>query len=219
MAKLISLSVTQLAVLLKGAGYQYVSGFAAEIPALDDQSVIQALHTLSNCGFITSTGEGFEMAPAIKAAVNRIGKAERLITLHTSDGRLPDKCIYPGDELLVCTLRPYDSRHLSLCFTSAEELFAQLCDEGYLPTARSEELFDEEDLLTYEQDIAASGNTGSCVLLSLDVMSRDSTQSPNLKIIDYYFYNYICCFDGNKVIREPYSLEAYQKAYERMMTG
>lgn len=223
MAEIYTLSVTQMMVLLKGAGYDSVSGFTANSMVLDDESVIQALHKLSKSGLLTVSGDSFEMIPDVKEAVNRIGGADRMMILRTGAGDLPDKCVYPGEKLLVCTLRLSDRDHLSLCFMSPSELFDELADEGYLPQGGDDKLFSEDELIDYEKELFASLSrngaleSSSSVLLSMDFIGGDQPAA-YLRIIDYYFYHYILYFDGDKARREPYSLKAFKESYERMLT-
>ena len=223
MAERYSLSVTQLMVLLKGAGYTTLSGFDTDNPALDDAGVLRALNALMKSGVITAGGDSFEMNHEIKNAVGRIGGSDGFITLRTGNDRLPDRCIYPGDALLVCTLRSSDRGHLSLCHESVSELYEELTDEGYLPARRDEGLFDEEALIDYERELYRSLpksralTSSSCILLSLDVMNGDA-DAPYLRIIDYYFYHYLVFFDGERIRRAPYSPEGFKEWFERMMT-
>lgn len=222
MAELYSLSLTQLAVLLKGAGYSTLSGFDTETPVLDDSKVIHALHTLSRSGFITTEDDGFGMIPAMRIAAERIGNSNGFLTLRSGDARLPDRCVYSGSPLLVCTLRPTDRQHISLCLETAGELFEDLIDEGYLPRKSDERLYDEEELIAYEKTLFPSNGDSalqpdSRVLLSLDVLNADKQAAPYARIIDYYFYYYILYFDGTEVSRAPYSPSAFKEYYERMM--
>lgn len=224
MAEIYTLSVTQLMVLLKGAGYNSVSGFTAGSTVLDDESVIRSLHAMSKSGLLTLHGDSFEMIPALKEAVRRIGSVEKMMILRTGDGELPDKCIYPGEKWLVCTARLSDKNHLSMCFMTPQELFDELADEGYLPKSGDDKLFSEEELIDYETDLFSflkrdsALERNSCILLSIDYITRDQTPTPYLRVIDYYFYYYILYSDGSKAHRAPYRPETFKEYYERMLT-
>lgn len=224
MSEIYSLSITQLLVLLKGAGYNKINGFDLSDESLNDENVIRSLHALAKSGILTAENGEFEMIPEIKEAVLRVGSADSFYTIRSRDNRLPDRCVFVGEKPLVCSLRPTDKSRLTLCFEDSAELFEELSDEGYLPSGRSEGLFNEEDLIEYEQGLFSgispdkALDISSCVVLSLDKLSENKETTPYLRIIDYYFYNYILYFDGKQTIREPYGDKSFKSYFERMLT-
>ena len=91
MSEIYSLSITQLLVLLKGAGYNKINGFDLSDESLNDENVIRSLHALAMSGILTAENGEFEMIPEIKEAVLRVGSADSFYTIRSRDNRLPDR--------------------------------------------------------------------------------------------------------------------------------
>ncbi len=217
-------SHNQLKVLLLGCGYSHITGLWLNDLVLDNETVLMSLNRLSNDGMIISDGKKFFGSKMAKKIAERLGTSEFYIAVHTSNGSLPDLCCYPGEKILICSNQSRDENHISIRFSAFEDFFCDLCDEGYLPENDEKFKLDEEELENYEAKIFdhyesnSPINYGSPLLFTTELLDSYGTNHGYLRIIEYYFYNYILfCYDG-KIKRQLCNRERIKAYLKRLMS-
>ncbi len=215
----------QLKVLLKGSGYSVVSGIALNNTILDNSTVLNTLNELTNMKIIAIDGNSFCLNNEIREIVSSLGNALEYISVRSSNPYLPDKCCFNGGKILVCYSRSQNENYISAYFANADDLFLDFCDEGYFPKKDEDFPINEDELIEYESESVGSIQpdkpiaSNSPMLFSAECAYKDGTVHKYVRIIDYYFYNYILYFDGTEVIREIYKRCTAKKYFERLMSG
>lgn len=216
-------SYDQLKVLVLGYGCSRITGLKLNSAALDNEAALIALNQLSNEGIITSDGKRFFASEQVKLIAQRLGASDIYIAVHTSKAALPDLCCYPGDSILVCNEETGSEGRIAVKFLSFEEFFENLYDEGYLPED-SENMPLEEKPETFENFILENYNPNapikaeSNILFSVDVIDKSGVSRRYLRLIEYYYYNYILFCDNGRLERTIFTRNAVKKQLKRLMS-
>ena len=106
----------------------------------------------------------------------------------------------------------------TVCFFEARDLFQELSDQGYFPENDEEILFDEDKLPDFE-DMIFSGiesnqpfSQGEQILLSVDL-----PDGKYVRIIEYFFCDYIVICEEQRFRRLAYSLGEMEKIFIKLM--
>ena len=219
MGKAFTLSQSQLKVLLSGCGYTAVRGILFDESPLDNEVVVNELNSMVNSGLLQPDGEAFAAIPELKRMIDVIGQAASCWYLLTNDPALPDKCLFQGDTLLCCTVRPYDGGHITLEQLVPEELVRELIDEDYLSESEYNLLPPAQKVLDFENEVFADVDfrrtlpPDSPVTLSIERDGEDG-ESRFLRVVDYYYCKYIVvCMDSDirRIQYSPTNVLSYLK--------
>lgn len=197
-------------VLLLGRGYNALMAIGYDDSQPDDAAVLQTLNELTRQKLLSVRDNTFVLLPDLREMIDTMGAARRCLTVIPRGKHLPDKCLYPGERLLCCTIRPSDYEHICMDFVGIEELIGQLYDEGYFPDRDEELTLSSERAEEYEREIFGNLNgrrpdDTSPVLMEVRVLGRDGEKGSVLTVLDYYFGRYIrLCLRG-QISRSPFN--------------
>lgn len=216
-------SHNQLKVLVLGCGYSHITGLYIDDSSVNNEVALKALNQLSNEGMITSDGKRFFASEQAKLIAKRLGTAGIYIAVHTSKEALSDLCCFPGSGILVCSSKCGDENCAVISISEFEDFFSDLCDEGYLPydsediTLNDEELEEYEQPLFEEYDPNAPISTEHNILFSAELIDKYGLSHGYLRVIAYYFYNYILFFNEGKSERNICTAEKIKGYLKRLM--
>lgn len=216
-------SHNQLKVLVLGYGCSRIAGLKLNAAALDNEAALAALNQLSNEGIITSDGKRFFASDKVKLIAQRLGASDMYIAVHTAKAALPDLCCYPGDCILVCNEGTGNGGRISLKLLSLEEFFELLYDEGYLPED-SENMPLDEKLESYEEAVHEGYNPNAPIngeahiLFSFEVIDKCGVSRRYLRLIEYYYYNYILLCNEGRIDRFIFTRDILKKQIKGLMS-
>lgn len=221
MGKAYTLTQNQLKILLHGCGYTVVRGILYDDSPLGNDTVIDGLNSMVNRGLLQADGEGFTACPELKDMIDAIGEATCCWYLLSNHPELPNKCLFRGDDLMSCTVRPYDGDHLTLEQFSFDDFVRELTDEDYLSEAEYQLLppigqaqsFENE--VFAEIDLSGALSPDSPVTLSIE-RSGDDGRKHFLRVVNYYYYKYIVFGRDSEVQRIRYSPANIQDCLKQM---
>jgi hypothetical protein len=223
MSVIYNFTQNQLKVLLSGCGYSKVSGICLDNSKLDNATVLNTLNELTKMNFITSDGKAFFLDEKIKSIVSTLGTVSDFVAVHSANPFLPDKCCFKGDLVLVCYSRSGNENYISAYFSDVDTLFDDLCDEGYFKEEVYDFQLDDDVLIEYEEKAVSEINpnspidANSPIIFSAECVAKQENADCFMRIIDYYFYDYICFSDGGSIVREIYSKSSAKKYFERLL--
>lgn len=121
----------ELTILLFSKGVSKLYGFDGLREPFNRERVVNGLHTLTNKEYLVSDSEQFIMSDEIELIIGSLSQAEAVMVIESDDERLPEVCIYPGDQLLVCERAEYREGLLKLWFLRRGDLAAYLAEAGF----------------------------------------------------------------------------------------
>ena len=216
-------SYNQLKALLAGYGYDCISGLALGNSVLDYQALTEALNKLLRDGMISSDGESFIGSDAAKRISERIGNALSYTLIHTKRNFLPDLCCYCGEDLLICSDSLCSVDCVSVRFSDFNDFYDSLRDEGYLPMNSEGIVPDEEDLNSFEEEVFKSYcpnqpiNPDSAILFAAEKIDCDGNILECVRVLEYYFCDYIRYLKGNQAERVLYDSNNVRLFLKRLM--
>lgn len=217
------LTKDQLKTLLLGCGCNKCIGLGIDGSAVENETALRSLNSLSRMGMIISDGKRFHGSRQAKKTADLLGNSPRYLAVHTANAALPDLCCYSADVLLICAVYPEDDNRVSLRFTEIADFCVDLGDEGYLPPVSEGMDPDEDELKKFEQRAFASYNPNAPleseapVLFSAELISSEGALLGSLRVVEYYFYRYLLYSRDGKTERVPYIDGAWQSYLKRLM--
>lgn len=216
-------SYDQLKVLLLGCGYSKIVGLNLGNSDLNGETALDALNQLSNSKMIVSDGNRFLASKEAKLISKRLGMSDVYIAVHTTKETLPDLCCYPDENILICSSESGYKNRIAVRVSCFEDFFTDLCDEGYLPDDCENIELDDEELESFEVPLFVNYNTNYPItpdlpiLFSAELISPNGTSKGYLRVIEYYFYNYILFFSEGKIERKLCVRNQLKKYLKRLM--
>ena len=216
-------SHNQLKVLLLGCGFSKIVGLNLDDSELDAETALEALNQLSNSGIISSDGNRFIGSKEAKLIAELLGMSDNYIAVHTSKETLPDLCCYTANKILICGSEPGYEKRIAIRLSNFDDFFSDLYDEGYFPEDSEHMVIDEEELKAFEKSLFENYDPNSPVnpdlhiLFSAEEVDKNGSNQRFVRVIEYYFYNYILFFSKGKTERQICTLEALNAFLKRMM--
>ncbi len=219
MSTAINLTQNQLKVLLLGSGFVSVTGLTLNDDVVDEHILLNTLNELVKKGFLVPDDKSFIMNDELRKIIVKLGKSRNYNVIHSYDVFLPDLCCYGDEDILVCSLKKFNTDHYTMSFYSSSELFDKLNDEGYFPAQKEDFELNESELLLFEENFIPKINRNVMldenlpIVFSLEFAPNEIIAQKYMRVIKYYFYDYILWSDGKKIERLLFNHENAKKIF------
>lgn len=108
-------------------------GFKPEEPVrTDEREVYQQLFKMTNKGFLEASEEGYLVTSEIREMFHYIKEAGSVITICSVDDSFPEKCVYPGGEMVLIESGGLKGKYYKCSYGTMHKIWDQLCESGVL---------------------------------------------------------------------------------------